>query len=142
MASNNWVYSVITVLDPPPPRHARYDGTESAPLCTSFPDWHLYRGQHDSAHCRIHIRCGCEGEATAGTLWSVGSIRASIWTLQHGVGCGLHRWAYLGWIHPGKSGLGYRDVDAGCAERRECASCRGVYGRAHITEALAYVDLR
>jgi hypothetical protein len=140
MACDDWFYSVITLLDPPPPCHAQHCGSKDLAVCTSVSDWHVHRRDYDSIDCGIHICGGGEGKATARTLWSVWGICASIWTLQHRLGCWLHRWAYLGGFHPGESWLVDCHLDSGRAERCERASDHGLHRRAHIEETLAQVD--
>src|SRR5450759_4697333 len=117
MARDNWVYSITAILDLATPFYARYHWPKSASLCTSVPDWFVYRREHDSANCRIYVRRCSKGEAAARTLRSFGSICSGVWNLQYRLGCRVHCRAYLGWIHPGKGWVGYGDLDFGCAER-------------------------
>lgn len=140
MAGDDRVCSVIALLDPPAPCHARHYRPKGLALCASILDWHVHRGEHDSIDRRIHICGGGKRKATAGTLWGVWSICSSVWALQHCLGCWLHRWTYLGGLHPGQSWLVYCHLDSRGAERSECASNHALHGRPHIKETLAYVD--
>lgn len=142
LACHDRIYSIVAILGPSSPRHARYYGTKGTALCASLFNWDVYGGEHDSTHRRIHIRRGSKGEATARALWGVRSICTGVWALQYRVGCGLHCRAYLGWIHSGQSWLGYCHLESGCAERCECAPSHGVHGWAYIEETLVQIDER